>query len=313
MQFQVPQNIDLEDKIIGPLTLKQFIILVVGGMIDYIWYTLFDASLFILFFLPTTLLTLALVFAKVQDQPFPKFLGSLALFVLKPKILTWGKTPPLKIVEFQKKAKEQIVHPKQSTESQIQKLAVIIDTQGWGAEERPENAKQISKQTKEAEPKASQPQPKKINPQISAPQNFNRFGGQPTQTTKIAPRVVKQAARQVAAQSKMPQEKVMSAANQIITQLKQKPIQEVQKTEGKKPLFKKILEKVGSGFVELGRPKKEPEINPETAQLQSPKDIENQLGLQGRVKTHESVKPKINTGAASENVVDDIPLDGIGP
>lgn len=303
MQFQVPQNIDLEDKIIGPLTLKQFIILVVGGMIDYIWYTLFDAGLFILFFIPTTLLALALVFAKVQDQPFPKFLGSLALFVLKPKILTWGKTPPLQIVEFQKKAKEQIVHPKQSTESQIQKLAVIIDTQGWGAEKRPENAKAAPKETKKA----------KINPQISAPQSFNRFSGQESQTNKVASQTVKQAARQVAAQSKMPQEKVMSAANQIITQLKQKPIQEVQKTEGKKPLFKKILEKVGSGFVELGHSNKEPEVNPETTQLQSPSDIENQLGLQNRVKTHESVRPKINTGAASENVVDDIPLDGVGP
>lgn len=302
MQFQVPQNIDLEDKIIGPLTLKQFIILVVGGMIDYIWYTLFDASLFILFFLPTTLLTLALVFAKVQDQPFPKFLGSLALFVLKPKLLTWGKTPPLKIVEFQKKAKEQIIHPKHSTESQIQKLAVIIDTQGWGAEKRPENTKQAPAKTTKTT----------INPQISAPQNFNRFSGQQTQKN-IAPGQIKEAAQQVAAQSKMPQEKVMSAANQIISQLKQKPIQEVKKEENKKPLFRKILEKVGSGFVDLNPQNQKAEINPETAQMQTPSDVENQLGFQDRVKTHESVRPKINTGAASENVVDDIPLDGTGP
>lgn len=304
MQFQVPQNIDLEDKIIGPLTLKQFIILVVGGMFDYLWYTVFDTSLFILFFIPTTLFTLALVFAKVQDQPFPKFLGSLALFVLKPKMLTWGKTPPLKIVEFQKKKKEQIVHPKNTTESQIQKLSIIIDTQGWGAEKRPENVKTVAQKGKI----------QTIKPQISAPQEFSNFQGKQPTKPKLAPEEVKKAAKQVAREARMPQRQAMTAANQIISQLQQKPDQKVQTSPGKESLFKKIMEKLGSGFVDLTPQKsKASEINPQEANIQTPGDIEQELNLQNRVKTHEAIRPKINTGAASENVVDDLPLDGTGP
>src|SRR4030042_4289238 len=108
MQFQVPQNIDLEDKIIGPLTLKQFIILLIGGMFDYMWYTFFDTGLFVILMIPTTLFTLALVFAKVREEPFPKFLANLVLFALKPKILTWGKTEKPKIIEVRKAKKEKV-------------------------------------------------------------------------------------------------------------------------------------------------------------------------------------------------------------
>src|SRR4030042_5830042 len=130
MQFQVPQNIDLEDKIIGPLTLKQFIIILIGGMFDYMWYTFFSTGVFILLALPTTLLTLALVFAKVREEPFPKFLGNLILFTLKPKILTWGETKKPKIIEVKKAKKEKII-PKVTSGSEIEKLSRAIDTSGW--------------------------------------------------------------------------------------------------------------------------------------------------------------------------------------
>ncbi len=194
MQFQVPQNIDLEDKIIGPLTLKQFIILLVGGMFDYMFYTFFSTGLFIILAIPTTLFTLALVFAKVQEEPFPKFLASLTLFALKPKILTWGKTPKPKIIE-NKKAKKKKAIQKVAKGSDIERLSRIIDTQGWnGTAARPTSKPVIpaapklapipkakvrpkpfiEKVTKKKEKveviKATPPKKQAIQPKISQPQ-----------------------------------------------------------------------------------------------------------------------------------------------
>ena len=36
MRYKVPQNIDMEDRIVGPLTMVQFVIVMIGGMIVYV-------------------------------------------------------------------------------------------------------------------------------------------------------------------------------------------------------------------------------------------------------------------------------------
>ena len=84
MQFKVPQNIDLEDKIIGPLTLMQFVYLAAGGVIIYITRELASAPVFWLIAIPVAIISLSLTFLKVQDQPFSHFLYSLAIYITKP-------------------------------------------------------------------------------------------------------------------------------------------------------------------------------------------------------------------------------------
>ena len=49
MRFQVPQFIEIESKIFGPLTLKQFIYLIGGGGIIFILYALLPFWLMIIF------------------------------------------------------------------------------------------------------------------------------------------------------------------------------------------------------------------------------------------------------------------------
>ena len=50
-QFTVPQFIDVEDKVIGPITVRQFIILLFGGGFIFIAYRLSDFVLFLIAFL----------------------------------------------------------------------------------------------------------------------------------------------------------------------------------------------------------------------------------------------------------------------
>lgn len=102
VQYKVPQNIDMEDRIFGPLTLFQFLSLLIGGMVVYVLFlALRNVSLPIFFIagLPIALVTLAFTFVRVQDRPFPTFLGYFILYLLNPKRRVWAKgAQPQKII-----------------------------------------------------------------------------------------------------------------------------------------------------------------------------------------------------------------------
>ncbi len=89
MQYKVPQHIDEEDKILGPLTFVNFIYLLVGGALILFSFVLFDFALFIVLAIPIALFSLAFALVKVQDQPFSHFFVSLLLFLKQPKKRVW--------------------------------------------------------------------------------------------------------------------------------------------------------------------------------------------------------------------------------
>ncbi len=70
MQFKVPQNIDMEDKIVGPLTLVQFTELVIAGLVFYVTLRFTNVIIVVFIGLPVLLFGLALAFIKIQDPPF---------------------------------------------------------------------------------------------------------------------------------------------------------------------------------------------------------------------------------------------------
>jgi len=91
VRYQVPQNIDMEDKIIGPLTMAQFLYLMVGGMVLYLMYLTLIPVAFFGLGIPLGLVTLAFAFLKVQDQPLPKFLAATLLYLVRAKSRVWQK------------------------------------------------------------------------------------------------------------------------------------------------------------------------------------------------------------------------------
>lgn len=91
MQYQVPQFIEMEDKIIGPMTLKQFGFVAVGGIIIFIIFSLLKRGFAIMLSVPIGGLALALAFAKVKGVPFPKYLMALLSFSLKQQMYFWKK------------------------------------------------------------------------------------------------------------------------------------------------------------------------------------------------------------------------------
>ena len=91
MLFQVPQFIDMEDKIIGPLTLKQFGYLAVAGIIIFILFSFLRMAFAIMLSVPLGALAFGLAFVKVKGMPLAKYLTSMIGFALKPQLYLWKK------------------------------------------------------------------------------------------------------------------------------------------------------------------------------------------------------------------------------
>ena len=128
MQYQVPQFIEIEDKIIGPLTLKQFLWVLAGGVILFIIWTFTELGLFIVLGTPVAGLFLALAFYKINGRSFIAFLGSAVGFYTKPKIYLWQRQKKIrkniidKTPEKPKPIEQKIISPEN-----IEKLANQLD------------------------------------------------------------------------------------------------------------------------------------------------------------------------------------------
>ena len=93
MRFQVPQFIDMEDKIFGPLTLKQFIYCAGGAGIALIFFTFLPKFLAFVFAAPFIGIALALAFYKPNNRPFVHALESMLNYYFGEKLYVWKKIP----------------------------------------------------------------------------------------------------------------------------------------------------------------------------------------------------------------------------
>ena len=95
MQFKVPQNIQREDRIVGPLTLKQLIICGIGGIIGYGIYVALAKYYQWLTWLPpvaiVTIITIAFAFVRPLDLSFAKWIIRWTEFSLNPRKRVWVK------------------------------------------------------------------------------------------------------------------------------------------------------------------------------------------------------------------------------
>ncbi len=91
MKFQVPQVIEVEDKIFGPFTFKQFLYLAGGAGICFILYKALPFFIAAFLIILVAGFSLALAFYKVNNKPFIYILESGFRYILQKKIYTWKK------------------------------------------------------------------------------------------------------------------------------------------------------------------------------------------------------------------------------
>lgn len=129
MRYQVPQFIEVEDKIFGPLTLKQFIYIAGGVGLSFIIYK-FTPSIFIsgIPILIIMAFSLALAFYKINNKPFINVVESAFKYYTSEKLFLWKKVPNSRADNAIQEAKEYagIMVPKIS-DSKLKDLTWSLD------------------------------------------------------------------------------------------------------------------------------------------------------------------------------------------
>lgn len=132
-QFTVPQFIDVEDKIIGPITTRQFLILLVGAIFVGIFYKTFDFSLFVFASVIVGLITFIIAFIKINGRPFHFFALNLIQTFKKPALRVWNKTHSLSgAIEDDEPEKVERMPTKSINlkSSRLDQMSLIVDTYG---------------------------------------------------------------------------------------------------------------------------------------------------------------------------------------
>ncbi len=128
MRFEVPQFIDIEDKIFGPLTFKQFIYVAGGAGLSYAVYKILPIFLAVPIILFIGLLAWALAFYKLNNQPFINIGQAFVRYITKNKLYVWKKEPN-KVVKVVEQPKEEVKIPEvhELSARNIQDLARNLD------------------------------------------------------------------------------------------------------------------------------------------------------------------------------------------
>lgn len=134
MQYKVPQDVQREDTIVGPLTLKQLIICGCGGGVAYAIYVTLAKTYFIEVWLPpvaiVTAITLALAFLRIYDLPFHIFMMDFIEYHLLPRKRFWVQQADNPFVSlFDKKQDEKVMETatKQKPTKSIKELSLVLD------------------------------------------------------------------------------------------------------------------------------------------------------------------------------------------
>lgn len=142
MQFVVPQFIDVEPKILGPITPRQLIVLIVTFGLGFICFKLADFTLFILEAIILLVVGGGLAFAKVNNRPLHFFLFDLIKSFKNPNLRVWQKEiSPLAEKELKVAEKEDIEEDSGARRrqplfrSKLSQMALLVDTGGKYQEE----------------------------------------------------------------------------------------------------------------------------------------------------------------------------------
>lgn len=141
-QFVIPQFISNEPSILGPIKVRQFVILLVFGGILFLIFRLSDFALFVVLSLPITGFAIVLAFYEPNGRPFHFFLLNLVQTLRRPSLRVWRKQVTAdeikeewKMVENQNVSETKVVTRARPSTSRLAELSLVVDTGGVYSEE----------------------------------------------------------------------------------------------------------------------------------------------------------------------------------
>lgn len=135
-QFVVPQFIEVEDKIFGPITTRQFLILMGAGGLIFLGWTFGDFMTFVITFLVVGGMAVLFAFVKVNGQVFHIFMLNVLISLRKPSIRIWKKDYSNTELDYLRKlGTEEVVviedTKKRVKQKHMKNLSLIVNTGGY--------------------------------------------------------------------------------------------------------------------------------------------------------------------------------------
>ncbi|MBI4127522.1 MAG: PrgI family protein [Parcubacteria group bacterium] len=175
-RYSLPQYIDVEDKIIGPLTLRQFLYLLTGGIIMFLVNGIFTLPGVIIIGFVVVPLAVAFAFYKPDGRQFSEWLLALLNFSLNPRLRLWAREPYKPPIKISIPVKEEETPVKEEiSESRLSRLAEILDLAALSI---------VAKEMEAGEIVAAQPEPV-VEARSSAPSSDGVQLGDRRQKFKI--------------------------------------------------------------------------------------------------------------------------------
>ena len=127
--FNIPQFIDIEDKIVGPLTAKQLGWLAAGGVVLLVLWSMLDMSAFIMAALIVGFIFGMLAFYRPNNQSLLVYILSVFSFFTKPKMYVWIRVPEIEKAKKKaavKKTQAATAAPKGINENKIEEITDLL-------------------------------------------------------------------------------------------------------------------------------------------------------------------------------------------
>jgi hypothetical protein len=134
--YKVPQDVEADDKLIGPFSFRQFIYLIIvaaAGVIGWFLGQLFLPLIIIV--LPVIVFFGALALPLRKDQPMETYLAAIVSFYLKPHRRLWSPDGMQTLVEITVPKVIEVQRTKDLSQTEAEQrlsyLASIVDSRGW--------------------------------------------------------------------------------------------------------------------------------------------------------------------------------------
>ena len=134
--YKVPQDVEADDKLIGPFSFRQFVYLIIVAISIAIAWGLFQLfPLLALVPLPIIFLFGALALPLRKDQPMEIYLAAVVSFYIKPRKRLWQADGIQSLVEITAPKVVEVQRTKDLTQTEAERrlsyLANIVDSEGW--------------------------------------------------------------------------------------------------------------------------------------------------------------------------------------
>ena len=143
-QYKVPQDVEADDKLLGPFSFRQFVYLMIAAGLCFVAFLLFQVfPLLVIIPIPFIIFLGILALPLKKDQPMETYLSAVVDFYLKPQKRIWmpGQSDTTIVVTAPKNVEENRTKDLSQEEAgrRLSFLANIVDTEGYAIKETNSN------------------------------------------------------------------------------------------------------------------------------------------------------------------------------